>query len=62
MPHVLAQHHVKMVKITGKSRVFPYMRLSSLVCYYSNEFSSNGNDKFPHIALARAQDDSKGLR
>lgn len=37
------------------------MGLSILVCYYSKDFSSNENDKFPHIALARAQDDSKGL-
>ena len=49
MPNVLAQHHVKMVKITDKSRVFPYMSLSILVCYYSKDFSSNGNDNF-HIS------------
>jgi hypothetical protein len=28
---------------------------------YIKDFILNGNDKFPHIALARAQDDSKGL-
>jgi hypothetical protein len=40
---------------------FPTRAFHFCVCYYSKDFSLNGNYTFPHIALVRAQDDSKGL-
>jgi len=40
---------------------FPIRAFHFCVCCYSKDFCLNGNDTSPHIALVRAQDDSKGL-